>query len=119
MLCADLMIPLVMVVIGLYYSKHSAGSINYLCGYRTSMSMKNEDTWRFANRHWGKSCLAVGLALLPCSAVPMLLVMGRDEDTVALWGGVVCCVQVVAILASIIPTERALRRMFDENGNRR
>ena len=60
------------------------------------MSMKNEETWRFAHEHCGRVWLRVGLM-----------------------GSLVCLAQLVPLIGAIFPTERALRREFDENGNRR
>lgn len=40
-------------------------------------------------------------------------VAGRDEY------GILCVIQLIPLVASIIPTEIALRKTFDKNGNRR
>jgi len=38
---------------------------------------------------------------------------------VSLFGGVVCAVQIAVALCSLFPTELALKKAFDECGNRR
>jgi uncharacterized membrane protein len=93
--------------------------INMAFGYRTNMSMKNEDTWKFAHKHCGKTWWIVGWVLLPVSIAAMFFVLGKDVDTVGLFGGILCAVQVIFLVGSIIPTERALRKHFDKNGNRK
>lgn len=49
----------------------------------------------------------------------MLLVLGKDENAVGIAGTVLCTIQLLPLLLSIIPTERALRKTFDKDGNRR
>lgn len=119
MLVMDLILPLSMLGLGRYFRKKAPAKINYAFGYRTNMSMKNQDTWAFAHHHFGKTWFLCGLVLLPLSVVPMLCVLGKGEHAVSLVGSIVCGVQLIPLLGSIIPTERALRRTFDRDGNRR
>lgn len=119
MLAMDLILPLSMLWLGRYFRKKAPAKINYAFGYRTNMSMKNTDTGAFAHHHFGKTWFLCGLVLLPLSVVPMLCVLGKGEHAVSLVGSIVCGVQLVSLLGSIIPTERALRRTFDRDGNRR
>lgn len=115
----DLLIPVTMVGFGIKFSKGAPENINSVFGYRTGRSMKNRDTWEFAHRYCGKIWRACGLILLPVSAAPMLLTLGGSEDVVATVGGIVCGVQLAVLIGSIFPTERALKRNFDEKGERR
>lgn len=57
--------------------------------------------------------------LTPLSVLGMLLVLGKDENAVGIAGTVLCTIQLLPLLLSIIPTERALRKTFDKDGNRR
>ena len=45
MLIMDLLIPFTMIGFGKMFLKKAPDQINYVFGYRTSMSMKNQDTW--------------------------------------------------------------------------
>ncbi|WP_304583524.1 SdpI family protein [Acutalibacter muris] len=119
MLLMDLLIPLIMLGFGWYFSKGGPRDINGVFGYRTSMSMKNGETWEFAHRHCGKIWRVWGLVMAPLSAVPMLFALGKGEDAVGTVGGIVCGVQLIVLIGSIFPTERALKRNFDEEGRRR
>ena len=119
MLAMDLLIPLIMTGFGWYFSGRAPKKINPVLGYRTAMSMKNQDTWEFAHRHSGRIWKICGLILLPVTVVPMLFVIGGDEGTVGTVGGIVCGVQLAVLIGSIFPTERALRKNFDKEGNRR
>lgn len=46
-----LFIPVLMVLCGYLMYKHTPKDINGLVGYRTAMSMKNQETWDFANNY--------------------------------------------------------------------
>lgn len=119
MLMSDLLVPLVMIGFGALFMFRPPRTINSLYVYRTRLSMKNEDTWAFAHRYAGRVWLIGGLILLPISVLAMLPVIGRDEQTVGTWGGIVCILELIPLAASLIPTELALRRTFDDQGNRR
>lgn len=81
--------------------------------------MKNKDTWEFAHKYCGRIWYVCGWILLPISVVPMLFVIGHSADSVGTLGGTICAVQLMPLIGSIFPTEWALRKNFDENGNRR
>ena len=119
MLLMDLVIPLSMTGFGKMYRKGGSEKIDDSFGYRTKMSMKNQDTWRFAHEYFGRIWVKTGLALLPVSAIPLLLALNRDTTTVALVGLAVMFVQLIPMLLPIPLTEAALKKTFDENGVRR
>ena len=119
MLCTVLLVPLIMLFFGLYFKNKSPKEINSLFGYRTTMSMKNKDTWEFAHHYCGRLWLVLGMIMLPLSVIPMLFIINQDIDVVGIAGGIIEGIQVVVLLISIFPTEKALKKTFDENGNRR
>ena len=119
MLVMDLLCPTIMIIMGRYFMKTSPKEINYIFGYRTNISMKNTDTWDFAHKHIGKLWFYLGLILVPITVIPMLLVIGGNEDTISMVGSIICIVALVVLIVSIIPTERALKKTFDKDGNRK
>ena len=119
MLVIDLLIPLTMVGFGRMFMSGGPADINDLFGYRTPMSKINRDTWDFAHRVCGRFWFVAGLILLPLSIVPLLGVRGGDAHTVGLVGGVVCGLQLIPLIAAIPVTEAALRRTFDDCGQRK
>lgn len=114
-----LMIPLIMIITGKRFIKSAPKEINLLFGYRTEMSTKNMDTWEFAHKHFGKIWFRAGLVLLPVSVIPMLFVTGESTDIVGTVGTVVTFIGVIVLIASIIPTEIALKKTFDKDGKRK
>lgn len=116
MLVMDLLIPVTMIGFGKYFLKGGPKEINMMFGYRTNMSMKNADTWEFAHRYCGRLWFWWGIGSLILTVVVLLVVAGRGEDVISRAGGVVCGVQLVLLIGTILPTEIALRRHFDKDG---
>lgn len=119
MLVMDLLLPFTMIGFGRYFLKKGPKEINAYFGYRTSMSMKNKDTWKYAHQYCGRIWFVCGWILLPITVLLMCLVFGKSEDTVGITGGVICGGHLIFVIGSVFPTEIALRRTFDRNGNRR
>ena len=51
--------------------------------------------------------------------VRMIMILGKNEDCVGSIGGIICGVQLIPLMGSILPTEIALKKNFDKNGTRR
>lgn len=119
MLFCNLLIPAVMIGFGGVWKKKPPKEINGFYGYRTAMAMKNRDTWTFAHKYCGKIWYICGWILLVVTIPAMLPVMKADEDTVGNVGTVLCLLQIIPLILSIVPTELALRKNFDKDGRRR
>lgn len=87
-----LLIPLLMTGLGRLFLFHAPREINVIFGYRTKMSMKNKETWEFAHHYCGRIWFTYGIIL--------------------------CILQLIGLIGVIYPTERALRKNFDKDGNR-
>ncbi len=119
MLLIDLLIPAIMIFAGWMMEKHCPKKINSIIGYRTERSMKNMDTWHFANEYCGRLWQKLGWRMLPVSMLPVLLTIGAQENVIALIGLMICMLQCISLIASIFPTERALKERFCEDGTRK
>jgi len=109
----------VMIGFGLFFTMAGPKKINYVFGYRTPMSMKNLDTWRFGNMYSGKLMWRTGCILLIGSLIALFAVMGSDETVIRTVGLTIILVHAVMIFGAVIMTEAALRRNFDHHGNRK
>lgn len=115
----DLFTPALMIVAGRWMWKHPPKEINGLIGYRTTWSMLNMDTWQFAHHHCGKRWWIIGwILLLPTVAIHIPF-YGKGEDAIGWMCIGVLVVQCTVLIASIFPTERALKKTFREDGTRR
>ena len=117
MLVMNLIIPVIMTGFGWYFLKGRPKEINHIVGYRTKLSMRNQDTWRFAHQYCGKLWFVLGLILLILT--PLIMVLGLKLDNNIDYGGIICTVQVILLVGTIIPTERALHRTFNKDGSRK
>lgn len=119
MFACGLIIPLIMVIAGILMWKRCPKTINYLYGYRTERSMKNRDTWKFAHDHCGRLWLKIGLLMLIPSALVYIPFYNSGEAAISVVGLIVCAVQLVVLIASIFPTEAALKKTFNDDGTRK
>ena len=97
------------------YPKHP----NEMYGYRTTRSMKNDETWAFAQEYWGRLSWRFGWWLLMLSMLLVIIVLTLSVKQHEIYVGVWIVVQAVLTLATIIPVERALKTKFDEFGRRK
>lgn len=115
LLIVVLVLPVISLAIGLLWRSHPPQKINALYGYRTRMSMKNEDTWSFAHAYCRKFCLYFGLIALILSLTFMFVCKSYFE-TAAIY---IVCIQAITFCFVFIFTEQRLRKAFDKNGKRR
>ena len=81
--------------------------------------MKNMDTWKFAHDYCGRLWQRIGAFLLPLSVLIHIPFYRSDVKTIGCVGSVFVMIQVLILAASLIPTERALKRTFRDDGTRR
>ncbi len=115
----DIIIPLMMMVAGYIMWKHTPKKINHFIGYRTSRSMQNTDTWKFAHEHCGKRWFVIGLVMLLPSIAAHIPFYKSTKDTLGIVCIVAMAIQLVVMVASIFPTENALKNTFNADGTRK
>lgn len=118
-LLTALLIPFIMIFFGIFFKKTAPKKMNYIFGYRTSRSMKNEETWKFAHCYLGKIWFRLGMAALVVSTTVMIFVIGKDKDTVGYTEMAVLYAQLALLIGSIFPVESALKKNFDKDGNKK
>lgn len=119
LVCA-LLIPLTMIFFGTRFLKKPPKKINSVYGYRTARSMRSQAAWDFAHRYCGKLWRVMGWTMLPLSLLAMLSALGQEADFTSYLGGAVAVIQCgIMFVPTLILTERALKRNFDEHGRPR
>lgn len=119
MFICNLLIPIVMLICGFFMFKYPPKEINGIIGYRTTMSRKNKDTWKFAHDYCGRLWFKIGLVLLIPTIIIQIPFAYSSENTIGYMTLFVEGIQLVTLLGSIVFVERALKKTFDENGFRR
>ncbi|MBR5805664.1 MAG: SdpI family protein [Oscillospiraceae bacterium] len=112
-----LLLPVLLYRFGKFFENDDSTEINYAFGYRTSRSMQNLDTWRFAQKYWGRLRKKTAAVCFVMAIIPMVLVFGKSTDTVGTAGGIICMAQLIPMLTTIPKTEKALKETFDDEGN--
>ena len=118
-LICDLFIPLVMIVVGRMTWKHCPKNINSLIGYRTTRSMKNLDTWKFAHEYCGKLWWKLGWLIMILTALMYIPLYQGNDNMVGIAGVVLITIQCTVLIISIYPTEKALKEHFTDDGTRK
>lgn len=113
------LIPVLCFIFGILLYKHEPKKINGCYGYRTCRSMKNEDTWKFANNLLGRLWLGGGAVLIVISAAAVLAVNASRPDMFSAVSGLAVIMDLVFMAASIIRVESALKKRFNDDGSRR
>ena len=119
MFICNILIPLIMIMGGYFMYKKPPKEINSVVGYRTKMSKKNIDTWMFAHNYCGRLWLKLGTALLIPTVIVQIPFIHSNDNVIGTVTLIVEAVQLVVLIGSIIPVEKALKKTFDENGIRR
>ena len=113
-------VPIVFLVIGWLfthgrYPKHPNG----IYGYRTPRSMKNDETWAFAQEYSGRLSWRFGWRLLMLSSLVVITLLTLSVKRHEIYVGAWIAIQSVLALGTILPVERALKNTFDEFGHRK
>ena len=119
MLIVVLLIPLTMLLFGWLFFRRTPKKINYVFGYRTKRSMRNKETWKFANQYFGKVWYLCGLLSAPLSVIAMAIVFEKGTETMSTVGFIITMIQTIPFVGAMISTEIALKKNFDENGRRK
>ena len=118
MFVCDLLVPIAFLICRWIMRKQTPEKINRLVGYRSRRSMKNVETWKFANEYCGRLWWRIGWVMFLFSGLVQIPFMHSSEDTIGIMGGILCTVQTVLLIGSVIPTEIALKKTFFENERR-
>ena len=101
MLICDLIIPIAMVICGRMMWKHCPKHMNSMSGYRT--------------RLWWK----IGWIMIIPSALIHIPLYHSDKNTIGFAGLILVTIQCFIMIVSIYPTEKALKKHFNDDGIRR
>jgi len=113
------LIPIMMIGFGSLFLYKPPKKRNVIFGYRTRMSQKSDETWRFAHIYCGKIWQIMGLWMLPVIFAIMLWLKGTSDKTLGIAGSVICSIELIPLTFSVILTEIALRKHFFNDGTPR
>lgn len=94
-------------IIGILTYKFPPKQINALYGYRTKASMKDQQTWDFAQQYSAKKMIVIGLVMMLLSI--NFIVIDFTPNQIAIIGLIVIGFSVMYL---ILKTENAIRSQF-------
>lgn len=106
-------VPVLMIVFGVLWKKHPPKSINWIYGYRSTRAMKNDKTWKFAHLYQAKVWRWSGSILLAFALI-FSLSFKKSYKEIPSW---IFYAELGIMILTTIPTEMALRKRFDKEGN--
>ena len=113
----SVIVPLTMVLCGIYLKRKSDSEINGFSGSRTRRSMASREAWEFANRYCGELWIRWSFILFAPSVLMTIFFSIICGSEYGIWAATVIeMMQVLMILLSIFCVERQLKLHFDENG---
>ncbi|WP_105616367.1 SdpI family protein [Vallitalea okinawensis] len=107
-----LSIGAVCFVVGLIFKLLPPKKINYIYGWRSRLAMKNKETWDEAQRY-GANLLIFGGIIAVVSGYFITLLFPKMHSV----AGSICAFVLLVVI--LILGEVHLRKVFDEEGNRK
>lgn len=103
---------IIFIILGFILNIFPPKKINSLYGYRTTLSMKNKDTWDEAQKYSAKSFIFLGLLYIILSfiLINLLKVTSIPYQIIFL---------IMGILLMLVFDEMHLKKIFNEDGSRR
>lgn len=101
-----ILFPLAMILFGFWFRIRPPGR-----------PTEKEEVWRFAQHHLARSWLILGGSLLVLSAGVLWLVSRQRQSVILTVGIILNVFQTLVLFASSLPTQIAMRRHFDREGN--
>ena len=111
------LIPISLILFGYLMWKKTPQEINYAYGYRTKKSMKNIDTWNYANKLCGKIMFVMGLIITIPTTIVGVLYFGCEGKTLTITFFTTVGIQLILWLSMIPFVEYSLNKKFDKDGN--
>ena len=101
------LVGIIFIITSLILYSFPPKKINYLYGYRTPLSMKNQEVWNFSQKYSAVKMIQAGFFLLAASLLNVLFFIPEKISTI---------IGVILLIASCIfmffSTEKAIKKNF-------
>ena len=101
------LIGIVFIIAALILYFFPPKKINYLYGYRTRSSMKNQQVWDFSQKYSAVKMLQLGLFLIVVSLLHIFIPISQEHTTFIEIGLVI-----LGCIYMFVTTEKALKKNF-------
>ncbi|MFN4122669.1 MAG: SdpI family protein [Flavobacteriales bacterium] len=100
---------IIFIIAGFILLKRPPKKINYLYGYRTNRSMRDQQSWDFAQIYSGRKMIQYGF-LLALSSLSAFFLHPEETSGVFIGLGLMIC----AVVLIIMNVEQALKKKFGD-----
>lgn len=114
-----MVMSLIFLVGGYSLRKTAKRKINHVIGYRTSLSMKNEDTWAFANDELGKIWIKIGWFIVPFTILFNVVFAFVKLNCYEMVCVLFVIGEIVVLFITRAIVESKMRRTFNRDGSRK
>lgn len=114
-----LILPVLILIFGLYYSKNGAPkNIEGRSGFRSRRATKSWDAWVFTHKLASKIWKIAGFVMIPVTAVLMAFAWGFSVEMLTFYSAIVFALQGFAFVGTIIYVETQIKKNFNDYGVR-
>lgn len=113
-LSTDLIIPIVVLLVGIFTKNHIPKNRNGSVGYRTKRSRSSQEAWEYANKEMAIVMRKLGCILLAATIVICTFFLKSSEVVVCIVCTVVMALQCIALIVGMVGIENKLKEKFDE-----
>lgn len=109
---ADMIIPVMMIIIGWIFRRYQPSKPNYIIGYRTSRSMASQEAWIYANKRFAELWFKWGLILCLVLTISRLF-LPIDAEILSLVNtviGMICLIGSIPIVEKELKNKKYLEK---------
>ncbi len=118
-LITTLIVPVLMLLFGLYYGKNGAPkNIDGHSGFRSRRATKSWDAWVFTHKKAARLWKLMGVVMMPVTILLMLLTVKLSVEAINIFGSVLFLIQGITFAVSVIVVENQIKKNFNDVGVR-
>ena len=99
---------IIFIIAGLFLYRWPPKEINMLYGYRSKRSMRNQETWNFAQSLGGKSMIGAGVLMIILGVTFSLFTIGHTSSVVI---GISLLILIAMFM--FLVTEKIIKQKFE------
>lgn len=108
-LICNLSIPLVLAICGICEFYFSPKKINNVYGFRTELSMKNQELWDLAQKLCGNLFLKISLIFLIIDVLCFVIIRGFSDNVIYVFALILMFIQIVSLIVSLFNLDKKLK----------
>ncbi|WP_424961326.1 SdpI family protein [Ekhidna sp.] len=110
LIIANLAIGPLLLILSLVFKAFPPKNRNWIYGYRTTRSMKSQESWDASNKHSLQLMIWIGIIT---TVLQIILFLLFDPATALITA---CCIMCILLVGSMFIIEKYLKENFDSEG---